>query len=93
MSWVYAGMDDAAEKRMSKGYECKDGYFCQKSLQAARLMSPGKPAGAPAFLKVFGEAGRRGFFGSRLDASPLSDIHEVAMLLPNQKESAWKNNP
>lgn len=35
MSWVYAGMGDAAEKRMSEGYECKDWYFCQKSLQAA----------------------------------------------------------
>jgi peroxiredoxin (alkyl hydroperoxide reductase subunit C) len=23
---------DAAEKRMSEGYECKDWYFCQKSL-------------------------------------------------------------
>jgi len=63
MSWVYAGMGDAAEKRMSEGYECKYWCFCQKSLQAASpdvIRQTGRGL-CPAFLKVFGEAGRRGF--------------------------------
>lgn len=32
MSWVYTGMGDASEKRMSEGHECKYWDFCQKSL-------------------------------------------------------------